>query len=130
MTKDSQAKSQSCLDEDHGDHLYYSAPKPNENATSNKRQSTDRTQILRRSLCTQKSVRMIRNAGRPNKYASPVGLRYDGLYTVAGDEVGKTVNNVALAQFKLIRRPDQPRIDLFKLDSKQQTLFESIELEY
>jgi hypothetical protein len=57
-------------------------------------------------------------------------LRYDGLYAVAGDEVGKTVNGVALAQFKLVRRPNQPRIDPFKPDSKQQTLFGSIKLEY
>ena len=118
------------LDEDHGDHLYYSAPKPEEGATSNKRQSTDRTQILRRSLSTQRSVRVIRGASKPNKYAPAVGLRYDGLYTVAEEEVGKTINGVVLAQFKLVRRPNQPRIDLFKPDSKQQTLFESIKLQY
>jgi hypothetical protein len=52
------------LDEDHGDYLYYSAPKPEEGATSNKRQSTDRTRILRRSLYTQKSVRVIRGASK------------------------------------------------------------------
>ena len=95
------------LDEDHGDYLYYSAPKPEEGAASNKRQSTDRTQILRQSLYTQKSVRVIRGASKPNKYAPPVGLRYDGLYTVAEEEVGKTVNGVALAQFKLVRRANQ-----------------------
>jgi SAD/SRA domain len=122
--------SYSGLDEDHGDYLYYSAPKPEEGATSNKRQSTDRAQILRQSLCTQKSVRVIRGASKPNKYAPPVGLRYDGLYTVAEEGAGKTVNGVALAQFKLVRRANQPAIDLFKPDSKQQTLFESIKLEY
>ena len=79
---------------------YYSAPKPEEGAASNKRQSTDRTQILRQSLYTQKSVRVVRGASKPNKYAPPVGLRYDGLYTVA-EEVGKTINGVALARFKL-----------------------------
>jgi hypothetical protein len=122
--------SYSGLDEDHGDYLYYSAPKPEEGVASNKRQSTDRTQILRQSLYTQKSVRVIRGASKPNKYAPPVGLRYDGLYTVAEEEVGKTVNGVALAQFKLVRRANQPDIDLFKPDSKQQTLFKSIKLEY
>ena len=122
--------SYSGLDEDHGDYLYYSAPKPEEGAASNKRQSTDRAQILRQSLYTQKSVRVIRGASKPNKYAPPVGLRYDGLYTVAEEGAGKTVNGVALAQFKLVRRVNQPAIDLFKPDSKQQTLFESIKLEY
>jgi hypothetical protein len=122
--------SYSGLDEDHGDYLYYSAPKPEEGVASNKRQSTDRTQILRQSLYTQKSVRVIRGASKPNKYAPPVGLRYDGLYTVAEEEVGKTVNGVALAQFKLVRRANQPDIDLFKPDSKQQTLFKCIKLEY
>jgi hypothetical protein len=118
------------LDEDHGNYLYYSAPKPEEGAASNKRQSTDRTQILRQSLYTQKSVRVIRGASKPNKYAPPVGLRYDGLYTVAEEAVGKTVKGVALAQFKLVRRANQPGINLFKPDSEQQTLFESIKLEY
>jgi len=122
--------SYSGLDEDHGDYLYYSAPKPEEGAAQNKRQSTDRAQILRQSLYTQKSVRVIRGASKPNKYAPPVGLRYDGLYTVAEEGAGKTVNGVALAQFKLVRRVNQPAIDLFKPDSKQQTLFESIKLEY
>jgi len=120
----------SSLDEDHGDYLYYSAPKPEEGTAPNKRQSTDRTQILRQSLRTQKSVRVIRGASKPNQYAPPVGLRYDGLYTVAKEEVGKTVNGVALAQFKLVRRANQPGIDLSKPDSEQQTSFESIKLEY
>jgi len=57
-------------------------------------------------------------------------LKYDGLYTVAKEEVRKIVNGVALAQFKLVRRANQLSINLFKPDSKQQTLLESIKLEY
>lgn len=46
--------------------------------------------------------RVIRGASKPNKDTPPLGLRYDGLYAVAEEEVRKTVNDVALAQFKLV----------------------------
>jgi hypothetical protein len=52
------------------------------------------------------------------------------LYAVAEEREEKTANGVALAQFKLVRRPNQPGIDQFKPESKQQTLFKSIKLEY
>ena len=118
------------LDKDSGETLLYSAPKPQEGPGSAKQHNTDRTRILRRSLQTQKAVRVIRAASKHSEYAPKVGLRYDGLYRVASEETGKTVKGVALALFKLVRKRNQPDIDWDTPSWEQQQLFDSIKLHY
>jgi hypothetical protein len=118
------------LDKDMGNILYYSAPKPQEDLGAAKQKNSDRSKILRTSLLTQNSVRVIRGANKHSNYAPKVGLRYDGLYKVASEETGKTVNGVTLALFKLVRKANQSDIDTDTPSWEEQKLFKRVKLHY
>ncbi|KAK3299652.1 PUA-like domain-containing protein [Chaetomium fimeti] len=69
-------------DRDGGTTLYYSADSPERNDVA---APSAETRALLRSQATRSPVRVLRSAGRHNRaWAPAVGIRYDGLYVVAG----------------------------------------------
>lgn len=102
------------LDEDRGDILYYSGSRSHDNTDPKKPfPSSPGTLALKASQRTQNPVRVLRAAGAGGKksgstWRPTVGIRYDGLYRVAGMQNRTNMNGGLYEQFKLVRLEGQP----------------------
>ncbi|KAK3306108.1 PUA-like domain-containing protein [Chaetomium strumarium] len=114
------------LDVDYGDHIWYSADRPNNAPTTspttpssssstaavvgsqNGTESAD-TRSLRQAIVTGRPVRVLRSAGRGDdrQWAPEVGIRYDGLYTVVRAIKKTNDNGGTYCKFLLRRVPGQ-----------------------
>ena len=57
-------------------------------------------------------IRVIRSGRSGSKYSPRQGLRYDGLYKIASEEMPLNTKGGAYVRFELVREPDQPAIDM------------------
>lgn len=105
------------LDEDRGDILYYSGSRSHDNTDPKKPfPSSPGTLALKASQRTQNPVRVLRAAGAGGKksgstWRPTVGIRYDGLYRVAGMQNRTNTNGGLYEQFKLVRLDGQPALN-------------------
>jgi hypothetical protein len=110
-------------DLDKGDELVYSSVKVVD-STSNINANTG-VKALRRSIITQKPVRVLRRAGCKWHNGPACGLRYDGLYEVVsaadGQKVGDKVQQI---KFYLVRVQGQVPIDVSKPSRDQISEYE------
>lgn len=106
------------LDSDKGETIFYSGSKSHQNTDPNYAgDSTNATRALKKSLATQRPVRVLRSANRKRYLAPAVGMRYDGLYRVTAQLLAKNQRGGLYEQFKLERLPGQPDLDTIARDS-------------
>lgn len=78
---------------------------------------------MRTSLMTKKPVRVLRGQNDEFRYAPKVGLRYDGLYTVAKEEQRVNGKGGVYAVFVLERVEEQEPVDLSRPNAGDLVLF-------
>ena len=78
---------------------------------------------MRTSLMTKKPVRVLRGQNDDFRYAPKVGLRYDGLYTVAKEEQRVNGKGGVYAVFVLERVEEQEPVDLSRPNAGDIELF-------
>ncbi|KAK0611253.1 PUA-like domain-containing protein [Immersiella caudata] len=96
------------MDKDDGETLYYSADNSLDNVDRQRvLVTTNKTKSLQVSLRTGRPVRVLRSAGKNRAFAPIVGIRYDGLYRVAAENMKTNSKGGKYRQFKLVRLPNQ-----------------------
>ncbi|KAK5119884.1 hypothetical protein LTR85_007210 [Meristemomyces frigidus] len=108
------------LDQDRGDHLYYSGSRNHDN--ENPREpapSAPGTMALHTSLETGKPVRVLRGSPGKTEYAPSAGLRYDGLYTVTSVSQPKNGKGGLYEQFELQRMEGQGEINKYRTNPRE-----------
>ncbi|KAI3338013.1 hypothetical protein F4824DRAFT_488909 [Ustulina deusta] len=101
------------LDTDHGNTLYYSGSNSHDNRNAQKAAPASQgTKALHASRTTENPVRVLRSGGKSsthnqNPHLPSCGLRYDGLYRVAGFQQRRNQHGGLYDQFKLERLPGQ-----------------------
>ncbi len=99
------------LDSDQGATLWYSASNSHENENPDDAPVSDGARALRRSLATQRPVRVLRTSGATASLAPAVGIRYDGLYRVLRERFNINARGGRYIRFLLDRLPNQPAIN-------------------
>lgn len=119
------------LDKDLGDIVYYSGSRSHENKDpQNPPESSQGTRALQASLASQRPVRVLRAASGKSICAPIVGLRYDGLYTVASTDYARNLKGGLYEQFKLVRQDGQLPIDLSRPTPKEQSDYAKVQRGY
>ncbi|KAF8151792.1 PUA-like domain-containing protein [Crassisporium funariophilum] len=102
-------------DKDEGELFIYTGTGGQEDAYSGTgKQVKDQTfehrdnYALKKSVETQRPVRVIRGANSNSKWAPTRGYRYDGLYIVESAFLGKGKSGYSVCKYRLRRVPGQP----------------------
>ncbi len=118
------------LDADRGDTLYYCGSHSLGNTDPNNPVWSCYTESLRVASNLKQSVRVLRNSKSNSPWSPSHGVRYDGLYTVTGEETRHNSHGGAYVRFRLDRVSGQPAIDMSRPTKEEIALCERIPLTY
>ncbi|MCJ1426855.1 hypothetical protein MMC29_004758 [Sticta canariensis] len=110
------------LDADQGHTLYYSGSQALENIDPKVPIISAYTEAMRLSFQLRRSVRVLRSSRNRSKYSPSKGLRYDGLYTITGEDTRSNAHGGAYIRFRLERDTQQPDIDTARPTKAEQRL--------
>ncbi|ERF76684.1 hypothetical protein EPUS_02223 [Endocarpon pusillum Z07020] len=113
----------SSLEKDGLDKFEYCATGSMENTFKDSLIESQGLKTMRRSLMTKKPVRVLRGENTEFRYAPKVGLRYDGLYTVAKEEQRVNGKGGVYAVFVLEQVEGQAPVDLSRPNAGDIALF-------
>lgn len=110
------------LDADQGDTIYYSGSQALENIDPQVPIISAYTEAMRLSFQLRRSVRVLRSSRNSSRFSPAKGLRYDGLYTIVGEDTRLNVHGGAYIRFRLERNTNQPDIDTTRPTAAEQRL--------
>lgn len=118
------------LDADRGDMLSYSGSQALENTDPEVPIISPYTEALRLSFQLRRPLRVLRCSRSNSPYSPSKGIRYDGLYTITGEETRFNTHGGAYIRFKLTRNANQLEIDLTRPTAREKTLCDRVRLGY
>jgi len=108
------------FDSDLKDTIIYCGAGGNDNTNPDQAAQSAGSSALRASRRKGNDVRVLRTATGHSVCVPSVGLRYDGLYRVVGvDDTKRNSYGGMVERFKLVRQPDQPKIDESRPTSRE-----------
>ena len=81
---------------------------------------------MRVSKDHNRPIRVIRSGRSGSKYSPRQGLRYDGLYKIAGEEMPLNTKGGAYVRFELVREPDQAPIDMGRPNAAEMKVWRAL----
>lgn len=118
------------LDADRGDTLSYSGSQALENRDPEVPTISTCTEALRLSFQLRRPLRVLRCSRSNSPYSPSKGIRYDGLYTITGEEKRFNTHGGAYIRFRLTRNANQPEMDLTRPTAREKRLCERVRLGY
>lgn len=118
------------LDADRGDSLYYSGSQAAKNKDPNVPIITECTEAMRVSYQLRQSVRVLRSHRGCALYSPSKGLRYDGLYSITGEETSINTCGGAYIRFHLQRDANQAALDLTRPTAEEKRLCARVQAGY
>lgn len=118
------------LDADRGNALFYSGSQALENRDPDVPIISMYTEAMRLALQLRRSLRVLRCSRSSSRYSPSKGIRYDGLYTIAGEETKQNAHGGAYIRFQLVRDSNQPDIDLTRPNAEERRLCEQVRRGY
>lgn len=114
------------LDADQGSTLYYSGSQALENTDPDVPVISMYTEAMRLSFQLRRSIRVLRGSRCRSRYSPSKGLRYDGLYTITGEETKSNTHGGAYIRFRLERNTEQPEIDMKRPTQAEKSLCDRV----
>ena len=114
------------LDADRGSTLYYSGSQALENKDPDVPVISMYTEAMRLSFQLRRSIRVLRSSRCRSRYSPSKGLRYDGLYTITGEETRANTHGGAYIRFQLERNKEQPEIDMKRPTQAEKRLYDRV----
>ncbi|MCJ1466305.1 hypothetical protein MMC07_004924 [Pseudocyphellaria aurata] len=114
------------LDADRGDTLYYSSSQALQNEDPENPIISMHTEAMRLSFRYRRPLRVLRCSRSSSPYSPSQGIRYDGLYTITGEETVLNTRGGAYIRFRLERDHDQAAMDLKRPTPQEKRLCEQV----
>lgn len=111
------------MDSDFGDILYYSGSGSSVNTDPVNPNLTRGVKALRLSMKVKRPIRVIRSSAGDGAFAPSCGYRYDGLYTIDGEDLEHNRLGGAYLRFKLSRASNPASIDLCRPNQQERMAF-------
>lgn len=111
------------MDKDEGNVIYYSGSNSHQNEDRDTPHISNATKSLQRAMLDNRHIRVLRSAKGDSRFAPAVGIRYDGLYKIVGEEKRWNAKGGAYLRFKLVRVDGQAGIDTARPDLGERRAF-------
>lgn len=118
------------LDADRGNTLYYSGSQALENKDPEVPIISTYTEAMRLSFQLRRAIRVLRCWRSSSRYSPSKGIRYDGLYTITGEETMFNAHGGAYIRFHLERNAGQPDMVLTRPTNREKRLCERVRAGY